>query len=423
MEKLIAPERDVTPERRDGLSSEGAAQPSDMPLPLRGIKVLDLSRVLAGPYCCSLLGELGADVIKIERPGRGDENRRWGGLYRGESLDYMSVNRNKRDVTVDIKTPGGQEIIRKLARTSDVLVENFVGDVLAGLGLGYQQLAALNERLVYCSISAYGSRGPLKDKPGYDGAVQAFSGHMAMTGEANGGPVRTGASMVDMATGITAYAAILTALQGRQSSGRGQRVSVSLLQTALALMGAHAATFLMTGHAPARAGSGVSHLAPYGAFPTADSYIVTGALNDDSWRELCRIVDRADLLADERFVNEQQRLHHRAPLDAALNETFRTRTTAHWVELFEANGFVISAVNGLRESLNHAQVQANDMIVSAQHEVVGEVKLVAVPMSFEQWRLHPRRPPPLLGRHTDEVLAELGYTPREIEALRAEGAI
>ena len=229
------------PPRLETGDASGAGQPLNAaPLPLQGIEVLDLSRVLAGPYCCSMLGELGADVIKIERPGRGDENRRWGGLWKGESLDYMSVNRNKRDLTVDIKTPGGQEIIRKIAARCDVLVENFLGGALDDLGLGYDALSKLNPRLIYCSISAYGGRGPLKDKPGYDGTVQAFSGHMAMTGESDGGPVRTGASMVDMATGITAYAAILTALAGRQVSGKGQRVSVSLLQTALALMGAHA---------------------------------------------------------------------------------------------------------------------------------------------------------------------------------------
>ncbi len=401
----------------------GAGSINDAPLPLQGIKVLDLSRALAGPYCCSILGELGAEVVKIERPGGGDENRRWGELWQGESLDYMSVNRNKRDVTIDIKTRPGQEIIRKLAAESDVLVENFVGGALDQFGLGYEELRKLNGRLIYCSISAYGSRGPLKNKPGYDGPVQAFSGHMAMTGEPGGGPVRTGASMIDMATGITAYAAILTALAGREKSGRGQRVSVSLLQTALALMGAHASTFLMTDTEPHRAGSGVSHLAPYGAFRTKDSYVVTGALNQESWRELCRILEYPELVDDQRFANEQQRLRNRTALDAILNETFRTRSTAEWVVLFEQNNFVISPVNRLSEVLTHPQVYANEMIVTAQHESAGAVKLMAVPMTFEDWRLRPRRPPPVLGRHTNEVLSELGYTPQQIEALRAERVI
>ena len=393
------------------------------PLPLLGIKVLDLSRVLAGPFCCSMLGELGAEVIKIERPGRGDENRRWGGLWQGESLDYMSVNRNKRDVTVDIKTHGGQEIIRRIAARSDVLVENFLDSALDKLGLGYDELSKLNPRLIYCSISAYGGRGPLKDKPGYDGAVQAFSGHMSMTGEPDGGPVRTGASMVDMATGITAYAAILTALAGRQVSGKGQRVGVSLLQTALALMGAHASTFLMTGEEPKRAGSGVSHLAPYGAFRTKDSYVVTGALNRESWCELCRVLDRSDLVDDPRYANEQERLINRAPLEATLTETFQSKTTAEWVAWFEQNNFVISAVNTLHDVLTHPQVYANEMVVTAEHEKVGTVKLMGVPMTFGDWRLKPRLPPPLLGRHTDEVLAELGYTPQQIAAFRRERAI
>ena len=405
-------------------SASRAEQPANAaPLPLLGLKVLDLSRVLAGPFCCSMLGELGAEVIKIERPGRGDEKRHWGGLWKGESLDYMSVNRNKRDVTVDIKTSDGKEILRRIAARSDVLVENFPGGALDKLGLGYEELEKLNPRLIYCSISAYGSRGPLKDKPGYDGAIQAFSGHMAMTGEPDGGPVRTGASMIDMATGITAYAAILTAFAARQVSGKGQRVSVCLLQTALALMGAHAATFLMTGEEPKRAGSGVSHLAPYGAFRTRDSYVVTGALNRESWCEFCRILNRNDLVDDPRFANEQARVANRKPLGATLTETFQTKTTAEWVTWFEQNNFVISPVNTLKDVLTHPQVYENEIVVTAQHETAGTVKLMGVPMTFGAWHLGPLRPPPVLGRDTDEVLGELGYPPQQIAAWRAKRVI
>lgn len=423
MEELREPAMQGPP-RAETDDVRGAGQPSNAaPLPLLGIRVLDLSRVLAGPYCCSMLGELGAEVIKIERPGRGDENRYWGGLWKGESLDYMSVNRNKRDLTVDIKTRGGQEIIREIAARSDVLVENFLGGTLEDIGLGYEALSKVNPRLIYCSISAYGSRGPLKDKPGYDGSVQAFSGHMAMTGEPDGGPVRTGASMVDMATGITAYAAILTALAGRHVSGKGQRVAVSLLQTALALMGAHASTFLMTGEEPKRAGSGVTHLAPYGAFRTRDSYVVTGALNRESWCELCRILNRAELVDDPRYAKEQSRVTNRKPLEATLTQTFQTRTTAEWVAWFEQNKFVISAVNTLHDVLTHPQIYENEMVVTAEHEKAGAVKLMGLPMTFGEWRLEPRRPPPVLGRHTDEVLGELGYTPQQIAAWRTEHVI
>ena len=210
-------------------------------LPFAGLKVLDLSRVLAGPYCCALLGEAGASVVKVERPGAGDENRRWGHLWHGESLDFMNVNRNKRGITVNLHHPEGQEIIRKLAADADVVVESFVPGTMEKFHLDYESLKPLNPRMVYCSISAFGLQGPLRSKSGYDGALQAFSGHMSITGELEGGPVRTGASIIDMGTGITAYAAVTTALLGRQLSGNGQKVSVSLLQTALSLMGSHAA--------------------------------------------------------------------------------------------------------------------------------------------------------------------------------------
>ena len=394
-----------------------------MTLPLEGFKVLDISRVLAGPYCCSLLGEVGAEVIKIERPGLGDENRRWGALWNGESLDYLSVNRNKRSLTVDIKRPEGQEIIRRIAAQADVLVENFSGPVLDGLGLGYEQLSAINPRMVYCSISAYGAKGPMKDKPGYDGAVQAFSGHMSMTGEPDGGPVRTGASVVDLGTGITAYGAVMTALMQRTRTGKGQKVTVSLLQTALALMAQHAASFLMHGEEPKRAGAGVSHLAPYGAFRTQDSWVVTGALNEASWQKLCGLLGCEALVDDPRFADGALRVKHRAALDEYFHAAFGKKTSAEWTVIFEKAGVVIAPVNTLRESLNHPQVLANDMVVSVQHATAGEVKLTGAPMSFSSWDIGPRRAPPALAQHTGEILDEYGYTPEQIAAFREQKVV
>lgn len=391
-------------------------------LPLDGLRALDLSRVLAGPYCCALLGEAGADVVKVERPGTGDENRRWGHLWHGESLDFMNVNRNKRGITVNLSHPQGQAVIRKLAAKADVLVENFVPGTIEKFGLDYESLAGANPRLIYCSISAYGQQGPLRSKPGYDGAVQAFSGHMAITGEADGGPVRSGASMIDMATGYTAYCAILTALIGRSRTGKGQRVSASLLQTALGLMGAHAAVYLMTGHQPKRAGAGVSHLAPYGAYRTRDSYVVVGTLNEVAWKKLCDVLGCAELTADSRFDDPQKRVQHRAELDAILGGFFEQKTSSEWVAVFEPAGLVISPVQTLAEVMRHQQVLENNMLVTARHPS-GELTFVGAPFTLGDWRLEPRLPPPLLGQHTDEVLKELEYTEHDIAALRSDGAI
>ena len=390
--------------------------------PLAGLRVLDLSRVLAGPFCCALLGEAGADVIKVERPGKGDENRRWGHLWHGESLDFMNVNRNKRGITVNLNHPSGQAVIKRLSRRADILVENFVPGTLDRFGLGYEALAAENPRLVYCSISAYGLKGPMRTKPGYDGAIQAFSGHMAITGEADGGPVRSGASMIDMATGFTAYSAVLTAVISRAQTGQGQRISASLLQTALSLMGAHAAVYLMTGHQPKRAGSGVSHLAPYGAYKTKDAHVVVGTLNEDAWGKLCAVLELPELVDDERFNDPQKRVTNRKLLDTMLSEVFVVKPSAEWVDKFENAGLVISPVQTLSEVMRHPQVLENNMLNNISHPY-GELTLVGAPFSMESDVLTPRLPPPLLGQHTEEVLLEFDYSKSEIKNLRDEGAI
>jgi crotonobetainyl-CoA:carnitine CoA-transferase CaiB-like acyl-CoA transferase len=393
-----------------------------MILPLQGIRVLDLSRVLAGPYCCTLLGELGADVVKVERPGTGDENRTWGKPWHGESLDFMNVNRNKRDVTVNIAHARGQEIVRRLAAKSDVLVENFTPGTLARYGLDYETLKDANPRLVYCSVSAYGEHGPLRTKPGYDGAMQAFSGLMSITGEPDGGPVRSGASVIDMGTGLAAYGAILTALMSRQQTGRGQKVAVSLLQTAVAFLGTHAASYRTLGHLPVRAGSGVSHVVPYGAFRTRDSHVVVGALNQETWIRLCGVLDVAHLAGDARFAQMQDRIANRLALNSLLEQALQQRTTAEWSELFDAAGLVLSPVNTLDQLLDHAQVEANGMMVDVEHPS-GALSLVAAPMRFSAFDVGPRRAPPRLGEHTDEVLREIGYDDEAVAALRRDGVV
>ncbi|GAA5233201.1 CoA transferase [Verticiella sediminum] len=390
--------------------------------PLSGLRVLDLSRVLAGPYCCAMLAEQGAEVIKVERPGQGDENRLWGHLLQGVGVDYLNVNRGKRGITVNLQHRQGQEVIRRLAADTDVLVENFVADATLRYGLTYEDLSEINPRLIYCSISAYGDRGPMRGQRGYDGAMQAFTGHMSITGEPGGAPVRSGASVLDMSTGIATYGAVLTALLARASTGRGQRICTSLLKTALALMGTHGAAYLNAGVLPQRAGSGVSHLAPYGAYRTLDGYVVIGVLNDASWRRLCRQLGLAQLPADPRFSDMQARVLHRRELDAVIEDVVSTQATAYWCALLEKAGIVVAPVNTLEQAMQHAQVAQNAMVGS-----VGEgerrLRLVSGPMDFGQWQPAMDLPPPLLGEHTDQVLGEIGYSNAEIAGLRASGAI
>lgn len=390
--------------------------------PFADLRVLDFSRVLAGPYCCMLLGSMGAEVIKIERPGTGDESRAYGQLWHGVGLDYLNVNRSKRGMTLNLADPRGQEIARRLLRTADVLVENFVPGRMEGFGLGYERAREENERLIYCSVSAYGDHGPRRTKPGYDSIVQGFSGHMMITGEAGGGPVRAGASVVDLSTGLTAYAAIVTALMARQSTGVGQRVSVSLLHTALALLGTHGANFLNTGVEPERAGSGVGHLAPYRAYATADGYVVIGAQSEASWTRLCEVLGRSELAKDPRFVTLQDRIVHRAELDSVLEPIFVVRATEYWTTLLDDSGVVVGPVNSVGRGLTDPQVAANGFVELVEGPDDG-LEFVRPPMQFDAWPKLSTTVPPTLGQDEDGVLAELNYDRDDIADLRAGGVI
>jgi crotonobetainyl-CoA:carnitine CoA-transferase CaiB-like acyl-CoA transferase len=363
------------------------------------LRVLDLSRVLAGPYCTMLLADLGADVIKIERPGEGDETRTWGPPYvGGESTYFLSINRGKRSVALDLARPEAQEALGRLAREADVVIENFRPGVTERLGAGYQRLARENPKLVYCSITGFGD-----DRPGYDFVVEAESGLMAVTGEAGGPPMKVGVAVVDVLAGYAAATAILGALV----AGRGERIEISLYDTAVSALVNVSGTALVTGEEPGRYGNAHPSIVPYQTFAAADGLVTVAGANDGLYRRLCEAVGRPDLAEDERYLTNSSRVAHREELVGELERVFASRPADEWVERLERGGVPAGRVRGMLDALEHART------VTVDHPAIGRLPLVASPLG-------PRgetRPPPLLGQHTREVLAELGYDGEQLEAL------
>jgi crotonobetainyl-CoA:carnitine CoA-transferase CaiB-like acyl-CoA transferase len=400
--------------------------------PLQGIRILDLTRALAGPYCTMMLGDLGADVIKVERPGRGDESRGWGppfvgepyGPYPGESAYFVGANRNKRSVTVNFKSPEGQEIVRGLAKVSDVLVENFRTGVLEKMALGYESLHGLNPRLVYCSISGYGRTGPYAERPGYDVIVQAEGGMMGIIGAEDGPPYRVGVPIIDINSGMFAATAILAALRARDQTGEGQLVDVSLMDSAVALLANVASNYLVGGVPPRRLGNAHPNIAPYEAFPARDRWFVLAAANDGQWATLCATIGRPDLKDDPRFTTNSERVTNRPALLKVLNEIFSTRDADEWLADLREAGLSCGPINAVPDVFAHPQAQARDLAVEAQHPTAGPVRLPGFPYKLSSTPATVRLPPPLLGQHTDEVLTELlGYSSEDVTALREQRAV
>jgi crotonobetainyl-CoA:carnitine CoA-transferase CaiB-like acyl-CoA transferase len=391
---------------------------------LEGLRVVDISRVLAGPFCGQLLSDMGASVIKIESPA-GDENRLWPPIMpNGQSSNYASVNRGKRAMTLDMKSEGGRAILQRLIAKADVVTHSFLPDVAERLGLAWEKVHAINPRVVFCSISGYGEHGDLRNKGGYDLMVQAFSGAMSTTGYPDGPPVRTGVSFIDMATGISAYAAIMSALYAREKTGEGTWVRASLLETSIALLGYHAVGWMQAGIIPTKQGSGSASQTPYQAFPASDGYVLAGAPNNAAWQRLCKALGDDGLAADERFATNASRYENRSVLIPLLEAHFRRQPAAHWVALLEQHGVAVAPIQTIDQVMSHAQVLANEMVVHAVGKDGAPEPLVGTPFKIEGARQTGKTAAPTLGAHTDQILSEeLGFSAAEIAAFRQSGAV
>jgi formyl-CoA transferase len=393
--------------------------------PLEGYRILDLSRVLAGPYCTMMLGDLGAEVIKVERPGAGDDTRAWGPPFvGGESAYYLCANRNKKSITVNLKSEKGREIIRQLAESSDVLIENYKVGELTELGLGYENLRDLNPGLVYCSITGYGQNGPDKDLPGYDFIIQGRGGVMSITGEANGEPMKVGVAIVDVTAGLYAANAIQAALLARAKTGRGQAIDISLLDAQVAWLANVASSFLVSGKRPGRFGNAHPTIVPYQSFAARDGVFCLAVGNDSQWQKLCQVLDHTEWATDPRFATNPARVQHREVVVPLLQEVFSTQDVIFWLHKIAAVDVPCGPVQTLDQVFADEQVVARDMIWTVPHPTAGEIRLVGSPLKLSETSAGCRSHPPLLGEHTEEVLTSLlGYSTDAVRRLRAEKAI
>jgi crotonobetainyl-CoA:carnitine CoA-transferase CaiB-like acyl-CoA transferase len=392
--------------------------------PLEGIKVIELAQIMAGPTCGMLLADMGADVIKVEKLPGGDDTRSYTEpSIRGESAAFMVLNRNKRGIAVNLKTPGGLEVVKRLLANADVVTENYRKGTLERLGLGYDVLQALNPRLIYCAISGYGRTGPYADKPGFDLILQGFAGIMSVTGEPGRQPVKSGTSIADINAGILAALGICAALQARARTGRGQIVETSLMEAALQQMYWQAAIHFATGVSSGPTGSAHILTAPYQAFPTADGWINIGGANQANWERIARTIGRPEIVDDARFKTNGDRMKNLEALVPLIAERTRTRSSAEWVREFEAAGVPVGPINKIGDVLGDPQVKARDMVVEVEHSRVGKTPAIGLPIKFSETPGNVRRGAPVLGEHTEQVLTALGYSASRIEELRKEGAV
>ncbi|TWI46319.1 crotonobetainyl-CoA:carnitine CoA-transferase CaiB-like acyl-CoA transferase [Pseudomonas duriflava] len=407
-----------------------------MPGALSGLRVLDLSRVLAGPWAGQIFGDLGADVIKVERPGSGDDTRQWGppflqdvaGNPTAESAYYLSANRNKRSITVDFTLAEGQRIIRELVAQSDIVLENFKVGGLAAYGLDYASLKKVNPRLIYCSITGFGQSGPYAQRAGYDFMIQALGGLMSLTGrsenEEGAGPVKVGVALVDILTGLYATVAVLAALQHREKTGTGQYIDMALLDVQVACLANQAMNYLISGQSPRRLGNAHPNIVPYQDFPTADSDIILTIGNDSQFRKFCEVAGKMEWGQDIRFATNQARVKYRAELIPLIRQVTVFKTTGEWIALLERVGVPCGPVNDLAQVFADAQVLARGLRVDLAHPLTETVPQVASPLRLSETPVTYHRAPPLLGAHTKEILTVLlGASPEQLAAWQEMGVI
>lgn len=391
-----------------------------LPGPLDGVRVLDLTRVVAGPYCAMFLGDLGAEVVKVEQPGTGDDTRGWGPPFTGgESAYYLCINRNKKSIALDLKSAKEVELVRQLAQAADVVIENFRPGTMERLGLGEEELRELNPRLIYASLTGFGADGPMSGWPGYDLIVQAWGGLMSITGTPDGEPVKVGVAIIDLVAGLMLGKAITAALFAREKIGVGQRIDTSLLEAEVASLINVGSNYLIGGKIPARWGNAHPNIVPYQNFKTADGYLVIGVASEVIWKRFCQAIGRMELAEDPRFANNSTRVENRVELISVLAEVFLGRSNEIWLKLLNDAEVPCAPVQTIDRVFQARQVLHRDMLVEIEHPTAGKVPMAGIPVKFSVTPASVRLPPPLLGQHTDEVLKTwLGMTDEAIEDLK-----
>jgi formyl-CoA transferase len=393
--------------------------------PLSGVRVLDLTRVVAGPYCSMFLGDLGADVVKIEQPGAGDDTRGWGPPFAGgESAYYLCINRNKQSLTLDLKSQRAVELLRDLVKAADVIIENFRPGTMERLGLGEKELRELNPRLIYASLTGFGADGPMSDWPGYDLIVQAWGGLMSITGTPEGEPVKVGVAIIDLVAGLMLGKAITAALFAREKIGVGQRIDTSLLEAEVASLINVGSNYLVGGKVPTRWGNAHPNIVPYQNFQTADGYLVIGVASEVIWKRFCEAIGQRDLINDPRFADNSKRVENRRELIAILSKTFLQRRNDAWFKLLTDAEVPCAPVQTIDQVFQAPQVLQRDMLIEIDHPTAGKVRMAGIPVKFSVTPASVRMPPPLLGEHNDEILESwLGLSADSIDELRKEKVI